>query len=84
MFAATGGGGYGGAGAHRFPKSSMKYKVVQYLRAANGGKSLFRHWHQKFTTDLGQVTNEHEEIVQRMVNEIEFCKDDDIGRRMWR
>ena len=42
MFAATGGGGYGGGGGHKFPKAIMEHKVIQYLRAVNGDKSLFR------------------------------------------
>ena len=73
MFAATGGGGRGGG--HTFEKTIMEHKVIQYLRAVNGDKSLFRQWHQKFTTALGQVTGEHEEIVQRLVEEIDLGKE---------
>ena len=50
----TGGGGHGGGA--RFPKAIMEHKVIQYLRAVNGDKSLFRQWHQKLTTALGQVS----------------------------
>ena len=74
MFAATGGGGKGGGG-HRFEKTIMEHKVIQYMRAVNGDKSLFRQWHQKFTTALGQVAGVHEEIVQRMVKEIDPGKE---------
>jgi hypothetical protein len=52
----------------------MEHKVVQYLRAIKGDKSLFRHWHKKFTTALGQVSSGHEEIVQRMVKDIDLGK----------
>ena len=73
LFAATGGGGHGGG--VRFPKAIMEHKVIQCLRAVNGDKSLFRQWHQKFTTALGQVSSGHEEIVQRMVKEIDLGSD---------
>ena len=71
--AAQGGGGYGGG--HRPQKTIMEHKVIQYLRAVNGDKSMFRQWHQKFTTALGQVLGEHEEVIQRMVKEIDLGKD---------
>ncbi len=38
----------------------MEHKVVQNLKAAKGDKSMFRQWHQKFTTVLGQVKVEYE------------------------
>ena len=53
----------------------MEHKAVQYFRAVNGDKSLFRQWHQKITTALGQVSGGHEEIIQRMVKEIDLGKD---------
>ena len=71
--AAQGGGGYG-AGGRWSPKAIMEHKVIQHLRAVNGDKSLFRQWHQKFTTALGQVHGEHEEVIQRMVKEIDLGK----------
>ena len=40
LFAMTGGGGHGGGG--KFPKAIMEHKVIQYLRAVNGDKSLFK------------------------------------------
>ena len=64
LLAVTGGGGHGGGA--RFPNAIMEHKVIQYLRAVNGDKSLFRQWHQKFTTALGQISSGHEEIVQRL------------------
>ena len=62
LLAGTGGGGHGGSGAGggRYQKTIMEHKVIQYLRAVNGDKSLFRQWHQKFTTALGQITGGHE------------------------
>ena len=53
----------------------MEHKVIRYLRAVNGDKSLFRQWHQKFTTALGQVAGAHEEIVHRLVKEIDLGKE---------
>ncbi len=53
----------------------MDHKVIQYLRAVNGDQSLFRQWHQQITTALGQVSSGHEEIVQRMVKDIDLGKD---------
>ena len=38
--------------------------------------SLFNQWHQNFTTALGQVGGVNEEIVYRLVKEI------DLGREM--
>ena len=40
--AVTGGGGYGagGGGGNRPPKAITEYKIIQYLRAVNGDKSL--------------------------------------------
>ncbi len=64
MVATTGGGGSGG-GSHRFVKSIMEHKVIQYLKAVNGDKSFFGQRHQKFTNVLGQVAGAHEEIVNR-------------------
>jgi hypothetical protein len=73
MLAAAGGGGHGGG--NRYQKIIMKHKVIQYLRAVNGNKSLFRQWHYKFTTALGQIPGAHEEIIQRMVKEIDLGKE---------
>ncbi len=70
MFAATrtneGGGGFHGV--------VMEHKVIMNLTAADGDKSLFRQWHQKFTTVLGQVGRAHVEIVHRLVKEIDLGK----------
>ena len=73
MLAAAGGGGHGAG--NRYQKTIMEHKVIQYLRVVNGDKSLFRQWHQKFTTALGQVPGAHEEIIQRMVKEIDLGKE---------
>ena len=74
MFAASGGGGKGGGG-HRFEKTIMEHKVIQYLRAVNGAKSLFRQWHQRFVTALGQYEQVHKEIVLHLVKETDLGKD---------
>ncbi len=52
MFTATGGGGHGGE-VLSFPKPLMDHKVIQYLRAVNGDKSLFRQWHQQIHHCIG-------------------------------
>ena len=52
MFSATRNNGGGGGGFHR---GAMEHKVIMNLRAVDGDKSIFRQWHQKFTTALGQV-----------------------------
>ncbi len=67
-FAVTGGAVCGGG--RKYQKTIMERKVIQYLRAENGDKSLFRQWHHKFTTALGHVSSAHEGIVQRLVKEI--------------
>jgi hypothetical protein len=69
---AGGTGAVGGQG--RFVKGIMEHKVTQSLEAVNGDKALFRQWHQKFTTALGQASPVHER-VHRMVKEIELGKD---------
>ena len=56
-------------------KGVMEYKVVTNLKAVSGDKSWFRQWHLKFITALGQVRSEYEEIVQRMVKDIDLGKD---------
>ncbi len=53
----------------------MEHKVIMNLRAVSGDKSLCRQWHQKFTTDLGQVGGPHEEIVHRLIKEIDLGKE---------
>ncbi len=53
----------------------MEHKFIQNLRALSGDQSLFRQWHQQFTTALGQVRSSHEEIVYRLVKEIDLGKE---------
>ena len=60
------------------PKAIMDHKVIQYLRAVNGDKSLFRQWHQRFVTALGQYDQVREEIVQHLVKETDLGKELDI------
>ncbi len=38
-------------------------------------QSLYRQWHQRFVTGLGQYSEVHEEIIQHLVKETEFGKD---------
>ena len=73
MFTAAGSGGNGGG--YKYPKAIMEHKVIQNLRAVNGDKWLFRQRHQKFTTALGQIEGSHEEIVHRLVREIDLGKE---------
>ena len=74
MFAASSVSGMGGA-QRKFAKPIMEYKAIQNLRAVNGDKSMFRQWRQKFTTALGQVVESHEEIVHRLVKEIDLSRE---------
>ena len=67
-------GGFAG-GQHKSTKGVIEYKVIQNRKAVNGDNSLFRQWHQKFTTATGQVKNVHEEIVHRLANEINLGQD---------
>ncbi len=73
LFAAT--GNEGNARGHRVNKGIMEHKVINNLRCVSGDKSLFRLWHQRFVTALGQYDQVHEEIVQHLVKETDFGKD---------
>ena len=73
MITASRSGGRSGGGLH---KTIMEHKVIQNLRAMSGDKYLCRQWYQKFTTALGQVGGVHDQIVHRLV------KDVDLGREM--
>ena len=75
MVSAINTGGSGATGGPRFNRGIMEHKVIQNLRAVNGDKGLFRQWHQKFTTALGQVKAEYEEIVHRLAREIDLGKE---------
>ena len=70
--ASGGGGGHRGGGQTR---GVMEHRVIQGLRAVNGDKALFRQWHQKFVTAMGQVKEVYEEIIHSMVKEIDLGKD---------
>ena len=70
----SGAGGHGGSGEYRHPKGIMEHRVMTNLKAVNGDKGLFRQWHQKFTTALGQYNARYEEIVHYMVREIDLGK----------
>ena len=46
-------------------------------------KSLFRQWHQRFITALGQVGGAHEEIIQQLVKETDLGKElDKINKHL--
>jgi hypothetical protein len=64
-----------GGGSSGVTRGIMEHKVIQNLKAVNGDKGLFRQWHQKFTTALGQVNGMYEEMVHRMAREIDLGKD---------
>ena len=74
MFAATGANGSGG-GATKHTRGIIEHKVITNLRSAHGDKSLFRQWHQRFITALGQYDHVHEEIVQHLVKETDLGKE---------
>jgi hypothetical protein len=61
-----------GGGGTRFNRGIMEHRVLQNLRAVSGDKGLFRQWHRKFTTALGQVRAEYEEIVHKLAREIDL------------
>ncbi len=48
---------------------------MQDLKAVKGDKSIFRRWHHKGTAGLGQVKGEYEEILCRLVGEIDLGKE---------
>ena len=75
MVSAINVGGLGSGGGPRFNKGIMEHRVVQNLRAVNGDKGSFRQWHQKFTTALGQVKAEYDEVVHKLVREIDLGKE---------
>ncbi len=75
MITAAGSGGTGGDGS-KYARSIMENKVIQNVRVLSGNKSLFRQWHQKYTTAFGQVGGAHVEIVHPLVEKI------DLGREM--
>ncbi len=56
-------------------EARVEHRVITNLRCANGDKSLFRQWHQRFITALGQYDKVHEEIAQHLVKETGFGKD---------
>ncbi len=62
-------------GGVRLSRGIMEHKVVQNLRAVNGDKGLFRQWHQKFTTALGQVREECDGIIRKLARDINLGKD---------
>ncbi len=53
----------------------MEHRVMTNLKALSGDRGLFRQWHQKFTTALGQYNARYEEIVHYMAREIDLGKD---------
>ncbi len=62
-------GGSGGAGGLKLDRGIMEHKVIQNMKAVSGDRGLFRQWHQKFTTAVGQVRSEYEEIAHKLARE---------------
>ena len=57
-------GGFAGRGGNGVTKRGiMEHKVITNLWRVNVDKSLFRQWHQRFITAVGQYGQVHEEIV---------------------
>ena len=54
MFVASGSKGASTRNS-KYDQGIMEHTVIQNRRAVSGDKSLFRQWHQKSTTALGQV-----------------------------
>ncbi len=73
-FEPLGGSGPGGV-SHRFRNGIMEHKVILNFRAVSGDKSLFRQWDPTFTTALGQVGVAHDDMVHRLLKEIELEKE---------
>ncbi len=53
----------------------MEHRVIQNRKALSGDTGLFRQWHQKFTSALGQVRGEYEEIFHRLAREVDLARD---------
>ena len=69
-------GGSGGRGGNGVTKRGiMEHKVITNLRCVSHDKSLFRQWHQRFITALGQYDHVHEEIAQHLVKETDLGKE---------
>ncbi len=67
-------GGPGGKGP-KFNKGIMEHNALQNCKVASRDKSLLRQWHQKFTAALGQVKGEYEEMVHKLVRQIDLGKE---------
>ncbi len=64
MVTAINPGGLGGKRGNGVTKRGiMEHKVITNLWRVNVDKSLFRQWHQRFITAVGQYGQVHEEIV---------------------
>ncbi len=59
-------GGIGSSGGPTFNRGIIEHKVIHNLRAVTGDKGLFRQWHHKFITALGQVRAEYGEMVHKL------------------
>ncbi len=69
----------GMSGGHKtYNKGVMEHRVIQNLKNVNGDKSLFRQWHQKFTTAIGQYKGVYEEMVHKMARELDLGKEVDV------
>ena len=55
-------------------KSIMEYKVIQGLAKVSSDKSIFRQWHQKFMSAIGQVNGRYSIMIEEMVKLIDLGK----------
>ncbi len=75
MVSAINTSGLGGGGWAGFTKGAMEHKVIMNLRMVKGDKFLFRPWHQRFVTAVGQVDGAHQEIIQHLARETDLGKE---------
>ncbi len=52
----------------------MEHSVIHDRKAVNGNRTIFRQWHRKFTTTLGQVDGGYEDNIYRTAREMNFGK----------
>ncbi len=66
-------GGSGGKGGNAITKGGItEHKLITNLGCVSGDKSLFRRWHRKFMTTLGQYDQYDQHLV----------KDADLGKNL--
>ena len=75
MITAAGSSQGASGGGFKYTKGIMEHRVIQNLKAVTGDKSLFRQWHRRFASALGQCDQVHEEIIQHLVKETDLGED---------